>query len=287
MVAKIIDGKAVAEKLRDTIRLTIKSSIKKGLAIPKLAVIVVGRDPASLVYVRNKHRACEEVGIQSIDYSLPAKVSQKKLIALIHRLNQDKTVNGILLQLPLPKHLNANEILEHINPLKDIDGFHSSNLGYLAQRRPKLHPCTPYGVMLLLAHIQQKFKGKQAVIVGASNVVGKPMALELLAEGCTITICHRFTRHLAQHVAGADILVSAVGKPRLIKGKWIKKGATVIDVGFTMLKNGKIAGDIEFDKAKNRAKWITPVPGGVGPMTVAVLLKNTLQAQRLQEKTHG
>jgi methylenetetrahydrofolate dehydrogenase (NADP+)/methenyltetrahydrofolate cyclohydrolase len=284
MTAKIIDGKSIAAKLRSKLRSQIHSQLKKRKPAPKLAVILVGDDPASAVYVRNKHLACEEVGIQTLDYSLPAKVSQKKLIELIRKLNKDKTVSGILLQLPLPKQLKADELLEEIDPLKDVDGFHSSNLGRLAQGQPQLKPCTPRGVMLLLKAIKQRLLGKQAVIVGASNIVGKPMALELLAEGCTVTICHRFTQNLAEQVGKADILVSAVGKPGIIKGKWIKKGATVIDVGIILLPNGKLTGDVEFEQAMKKAKWITPVPGGVGPMTVAVLLENTVVAQRAQLK---
>lgn len=284
MTAKIIDGKSIAARIRDEIRTHVSKQTKLGKPAPNLAVILVGKDPASQIYVRNKHLACETAGIQSVDYSLPASVTAKKLLGLIEKLNNDKNVNGILLQLPLPKHLQADEMLEHIHPLKDVDGFHSFNLGRLAQFQPILRPCTPFGVMLLLKELGQVFAGKHAVIIGASNIVGKPMALELLAAGCTVTICHRLTKHLNQHVANADILVSAVGKPSFIKGKWIKKGATVIDVGITLLPNGKLAGDIQYQQAKERAKWITPVPGGVGPMTIAVLLKNTLLAQALQTK---
>ncbi len=283
MPTKIIDGRSIAAKLRSKIRSQILTRSKQGKPQPKLAVILVGKDPASTIYVRNKHQACEEVGIKPVDYFLPKTLTQKKLLLLIQKLNKDKTVNGILLQLPLPKHLHAEEILEKIHPLKDVDGFHSFNLGRLAQNRSQLRACTPYGVMLLLEAIKQKFLGKQAVIVGASNIVGKPMALELLAAGCTVTICHRFTKNLSEEVKRADLLVSAVGKPAFIKGKWLKKGATVIDVGIILLPNGKLTGDLEFKEAKKRAKWITPVPGGVGPMTVAVLLKNTLLAQKLQE----
>lgn len=284
MTAKIIDGRLIAEKMRNTIRSQILLRSKQRKPKPKLAVILVGDDPASQVYVRNKHLACEEVGIQSIDYSLPATISQRKLVALVQKLNKDKTVNGILIQLPLPKQIQSDFVVEQIHPLKDVDGFHSFNLGRLALDRSQLRPCTPYGVMLLLEAIGQKFKGKHAVIVGTSNIVGKPMALELLAAGCTVTLCHRFTKNLSEHIGRADLLVSAVGKPAFIKGKWLKKGVTAIDVGITLLPNGKLTGDLEFNQAKKRAKWLTPVPGGVGPMTVAVLLRNTLFAQQLQEK---
>lgn len=284
MAAKLIDGKSIAAKLRNQLRSQILLRKKARKPAPKLAVILVGDDPASEVYVRNKHQACEEVGITPLDFFLPKSISQKKLTTLVQKLNKDKSVNGILLQLPLPKHIQADVVLEQIDPRKDVDGFHSFNLGRLAQERPLLRPCTPYGVMLLLDEIGQAFQGKEAVIVGSSNIVGKPMALELLAAGCTVTICHRFTKGLAEHVSRADILVSAVGKPGLIKGKWVKKGSTVVDVGITLLKNGTLTGDLEFDEAWKRAKWITPVPGGVGPMTVAVLLKNTLLAQELQAR---
>lgn len=284
MVAKIIDGKAIAAKIRNTIRDQITALKKRGGCAPKLAVIVIGEDPASLIYVQNKHKACQEVGIESVNYSFPARLSQKKLVALIEQLNNDSSVHGILVQLPLPPTLKVNEILDKIDPLKDVDGFHPINVGFLVQRRALLHPCTPHGVILMLAHIKQKLAGKHAVIVGASNIVGRPMALELLAAGCTVTLCHRMTKNLAKHVEQADILVSAVGKPAIIKGKWIKKGAVVIDVGITKLKSGKVVGDVEFNKAQTKAQWITPVPGGVGPMTVAALLKNTLEAQKLQKK---
>jgi len=284
MTAKIIDGKAIAEKLRSKLRTKVQKITKQDQPRPCLAVILVGDDFASTVYVRNKLQACQEVGIESKSYKLSRSTSQKTLISLIQALNKNKRVHGILLQLPLPKHIQTDEVLEHIHPLKDVDGFHSLNMGRLAQFRPQLQPCTPYGVMRLLGHIKQKFPGKEAVIVGASNIVGKPMALELLAQGCTVTICHRLSQNLQQHIARADILVSAVGKPGFIKGSWIKKGATVIDVGITRLPNGKLSGDIDFNAAIKRAKWITPVPGGVGPMTVAILLENTVKAQGLQGK---
>ena len=284
MIAKIIDGKALAAQLKLEIQEKIKTKIALGHRRPGLAVILVGNDPASSIYVKNKREACEQVGIHSIFHSLPENISNEQLIELITTLNHDETIDGILLQLPLPKHIHADKILEHIIPHKDVDGFHAYNIGRLAQRRPLLRPCTPYGIMIMLEHIQQPFKGKHAVIVGASNIVGRPMALELLIAGATITVCHRFTHNLEYYVKQADILISAVGKPNLIQSEWIKEGATVIDVGITRLENGSLAGDVEFAGAKKRAAWITPVPGGVGPMTVAVLLKNTLIAAELNNQ---
>lgn len=284
MTAQVIDGKAVAAELKTEMIEKIKVGMAKGYRKPGLAVILVGEDPASSIYVRNKRQACEQVGINSIYYNLPGDIAEKKLIETIKILNHDKNVDGILLQLPLPDHIDTHKVLECIDPHKDVDGFHAYNLGRLAQRRPLLRPCTPYGVMILLHHIHQKYKGCHAVIVGASNIVGRPMALELLIAGSTVTICHRFTHDLPYYVKQADILVTAVGKPGLIKGEWIKEGSTVIDVGITRLNNGTLSGDIEFDAAKERAAWITPVPGGVGPMTVAVLLRNTLIAAGYYKK---
>lgn len=278
MTAQIIDGKAVAAQLKAEVSEKIREKLAAGHRRPGLAVILVGDDPASSIYVRNKRESCEQVGIQSFYHSLPADVQESQLIELIHQLNHDNQIDGILLQLPLPKHIHANKILEHIDPHKDVDGFHPYNFGRLAQRRPLLRPCTPYGIMLLLDHIQQKYKGSHAVIVGASNIVGRPMALELLIAGSTVTVCHRFTHDLAYFVKQADILISAVGKPHLVKSEWIKPGSTVIDVGITRLEDGTLSGDIDFAGAKERAAYITPVPGGVGPMTVAVLLRNTLVA---------
>jgi len=278
MTAQLIDGKAVAAQLKAEVKNKIQEKLALGFRRPGLAVILVGEDPASSIYVRNKRESCEQVGITSFFHSLPEDIEEKELIHLIEQLNQDEQVDGILLQLPLPKHIHANTILEHIDPRKDVDGFHPYNFGRLAQRRPLLRPCTPFGIMLLLEHIHQKFKGCHAVIVGASNIVGRPMALELLIAGSTVTVCHRFTHDLAYFVKQADILVSAVGKPGLVKAEWIKPGATVIDVGITRLADGTLSGDIEFKGALEKAAWITPVPGGVGPMTVAVLLRNTLVA---------
>jgi len=286
MTAQLIDGKAVAAQLKAEISEKIQEKIALGHRRPGLAVILVGEDPASSIYVRNKRESCEQVGIQSFNHTLPKDTDEKQLLALIDQLNHDDQVDGILLQLPLPKHIHANKILEHIDPRKDVDGFHPYNFGRLAQRRPLLRPCTPFGIMLLLNHIHQKYKGSHAVIVGASNIVGRPMALELLIAGSTVTVCHRFTHDLGNFVEQADILISAVGKPGLIKSEWIKPGATVIDVGITRLENGTLSGDIDFIGAKERAAWITPVPGGVGPMTVAVLLRNTLVAAGFYDHQH-
>lgn len=281
MAAQIIDGKAVAAQFRTKFTNLVKDACLAGKRQPGLAVILVGEDPASEVYVRNKRQACEQIGIRSIYHHLPAQIEQAALIDLIHELNHDITVDGILIQLPLPKHLDAELILETINPHKDVDGFHPYNLGRLAQRRPLLRPCTPLGVMALLDHIQQPYKGKHAVIVGASNIVGRPMSLELLIAGATTTICHRFTGDLSLYVKQADIVVAAVGKPGIIKGEWIKPSATVIDVGINRLPDGSLIGDVEFQAASERAAWITPVPGGVGPMTVAMLMQNTLTAAKI------
>lgn len=278
MTAQLIDGKSVATTLKQEMREVVLKKTAAGIPPPGLAVILVGDDPASSIYVKNKRLACEEIGIRSSYHALPSTVSEAELIELIQRLNTDAAIHGILLQLPLPKSIDAENALECIAPQKDVDGFHAYNLGRLAQRRPLLRPCTPQGIMLLLDHIHQAYKGKHAVIVGASNIVGRPMALELLIAGATVTVCHRFTQDLPNYVKQADILVSAVGKPGLIKGEWIKEGATVVDVGITRLADGSLTGDVEFNIAKERAAWITPVPGGVGPMTVAILLYNTLVA---------
>jgi methylenetetrahydrofolate dehydrogenase (NADP+)/methenyltetrahydrofolate cyclohydrolase len=284
MTAKLIDGKALAATIRQEIAAEIKIRSAEGFRQPGLAVILVGDDPASDIYVRNKRQACIDVGIKSIYHRLPSSTSETELIDLIATLNEDETVDGILLQLPLPDDIDSNLVLECIRPDKDVDGFHAYNLGRLAQRRPALRPCTPYGVMILLDSIGTSYKNKHAVIVGASNIVGRPMALELLLAGCTITVCHRFTENLAEYVQQADILVSAAGKPGIVKGEWIKPGAIVVDVGINRLADGTLTGDIEFKEARERASWITPVPGGVGPMTVATLLKNTLQAAKQNSK---
>lgn len=278
MTAKLIDGKSYAAQLKTDMASLVSQKLAKGAQKPGLAVILVGNDPASTIYVSNKQQACEQVGIHSVFHHLPDSVKESDLISLIKDLNHDASIHGILLQLPLPKHIDAEKVLECINPHKDVDGFHPYNLGRLAQRRPLLRPCTPLGVILLLDHIGQIYKGKHAVVVGASNIVGRPVALELLIAGATTTVCHRFTQNLAYFVEQADILISAVGKPGLIKGEWVKEGATVVDIGITRLPDGKLTGDIEFEAARERAAWITPVPGGVGPMTVAMLIRNTLTA---------
>jgi len=278
MSAQIIDGKAIAARLRLTLKERVAQRLAENLRAPGLAVVLVGNDPASEVYVTSKRAACKEVGILSLAYDLPVSIGQDTLLALIDELNQNPAVDGILVQLPLPGHIDSETVIERIHPHKDVDGFHPYNVGRLALRLPLLRPCTPLGVMTLLKSTGQSIRGRNAVVVGASNIVGRPMALELLLAGCTVTICHRFTQDLAEQVARADIVVAAVGKAGLIKGAWIKPGAIVIDVGTTRAENGTLTGDVEFDSARQRAGWITPVPGGVGPMTVATLLQNTLYA---------
>ncbi|SIS57873.1 bifunctional methylenetetrahydrofolate dehydrogenase/methenyltetrahydrofolate cyclohydrolase FolD [Neptunomonas antarctica] len=278
MTAQIIDGKKIAADVRRQVAEKIQDRLTKSKRAPCLAVVIVGNDPASHVYVRNKKNACIEVGIESISYDLPVDTSQQKLLSLVDELNANPDIDGILVQLPLPAELNSNEILEHIQPEKDVDGFHPFNLGRLAQRMPALRPCTPKGVMLLLESTDIDLHGQEAVVVGASNIVGRPMSLELLLAGCTVTTTHRFTRDLAFHVKRADIVVVGVGKPGLVKGEWIKEGAIVIDVGINRLEDGRLVGDVDYDIAAQSAGWITPVPGGVGPMTVACLMENTLEA---------
>ncbi len=283
MSARILDGKKIAQELRADIKRQVERRLQAGLRPPGLAVLKVGQEAASEVYVRNKREACAEVGFCSFDYDLSVDVTQQKLLSTIDHLNIHPEVDGILVQLPLPKHIDQTTIIERIHPDKDVDGFHPYNIGRLAQRIPRLRPCTPYGIMRLLAATGEVLEGKEAVVVGASNIVGRPMSLELLLGGCTVTICHRFTQNLPAHAARADVLVVAVGRPDMIKGDWIKPGAIVIDVGINRLPNGKLVGDVEFEATKQRAGWITPVPGGVGPMTVATLLLNTLQALNYQD----
>ncbi len=278
MTAALIDGKLIAQQLRHSIKDKVQQRIKKGLRAPGLAVILVGSDPASQVYVGSKRKACEEVGFVSRSYDLPPTTSQEQLFDLIDELNNDNAIDGILVQLPLPEGLDANLIIEHINPLKDVDGFHPNNVGKLALRQPGLRPCTPKGIMTLIASTGVDPHGLEAVVVGASNIVGRPMTLELLLAGCTVTTTHRFTKDLENKIRNADLLVVAVGKPEFIPGEWIKAGAIVIDVGINRLDNGKLVGDVGFAKAKESAGYITPVPGGVGPMTVASLIENTLIA---------
>jgi methylenetetrahydrofolate dehydrogenase (NADP+) / methenyltetrahydrofolate cyclohydrolase len=281
MAAQLIDGKSFAQLLKDNLKRQIEDLTAKGERPPGLAVIMVGKDPASQIYVGHKTRACKQVGIHSHLEQLPDDTDQDTLLGIIDRLNQDPTIDGILVQLPLPAQINPAKVIETISPAKDVDGFHPYNLGRLAQRNPALRPCTPHGICHLLKDIGADIKGSATTIVGASNIVGRPMALELLMEGGTVSICHRFTpRELLQtHVQNADILIVAIGKPGIINSDWLKPGVIVVDVGMNRLRDGRLVGDIDFDSAKEIAGWITPVPGGVGPMTVATLLENTFKAR--------
>ena len=278
MPARILDGKSIANNILLDIQQRVQQRTQAGKRVPALAVILVGDEPASAIYVRNKRRACETAGVHSVSYDLPSGTTQAELLALIATLNDDKQIDGILVQLPLPSHIDSETVIEKIQPDKDVDGFHPYNIGRLALRMPTLRPSTPRGIITLLRTTTDDLKGMNAVVVGASNIVGRPMGLELLLAGCTVTTCHRFTRDLPAFVASAEILVVAVGKPELVKGKWIRDGATVIDVGINRQADGSLCGDVEFEAAAQRAAWITPVPGGVGPMTVATLLENTLEA---------
>ena len=278
MGAKILDGKRIADELLDVLRARVALRVAQGKAAPGLAVVLVGDDPASAVYVRNKRRACKHVGFRSRDYDLPATATQAELTVLIDRLNADPEIHGILVQLPLPAHIDATALINRIDPRKDVDGFHPENIGRLALRQRGLRPCTSKGVMTLLAHTDRPVRGQDAVVVGVSNHVGRPLVFELMLAGCTTTCCHKFTRDLPQVVGRGDIVIVAAGKPGLVKGAWIKPGAVVIDVGINRLADGSLAGDVEFAAAAERASWITPVPGGVGPMTVATLMQNTVEA---------
>ena len=278
MAARILDGKQIAKDLRNEIRLAVDDRAASGLRPPGLAVLLVGSDPASEVYVGAKRRDCEQVGYHSIVEHLSASVTQQDLEAQINALNADPTIDGILVQLPLPEHIDAHRIIDTIDPRKDVDGFHPYNIGRLALRRPTLRSCTPKGVMLLLEHTGIELKGAEATVIGASNHLGRPMGLELLLAGCTPTVAHKFTHDTGAIARRADIVISAVGKPGLVGGDWIKPGAIVIDVGFTRDGDGKLHGDVVFDEVKQHAGWITPVPGGVGPMTRVALLQNTLIA---------
>jgi methylenetetrahydrofolate dehydrogenase (NADP+)/methenyltetrahydrofolate cyclohydrolase len=278
MTARIIDGKRIAEEFRREVRKGTDALQGKGLRRPGLAVVMVGSDPASAVYVRNKRRACEETGIASVAHDLSATTTEVDLLELIDRLNTDPAIDGILVQLPLPAHIGATAVLERIDPAKDVDGFHAYNVGRLAQGTPVMRPCTPYGMILMLEREGLDARGKDAVIVGRSNIVGRPMALELLIKGATVTVCHSQTRDLARHVGEAEILVAAIGKPHFVPGSWIRPGAIVLDVGINRRPDGKLVGDVQYDEAAKRAGWITPVPGGVGPMTIAALMKNTLES---------
>jgi len=278
MTAQIIDGKSIAAALRQEIKQQVDQRVARGQRPPGLAVVLVGNDPASQVYVGSKRKACEEVGFKSLAYDLPASTNQQQLFELIDNLNDDTSIDGILVQLPLPEHIPTESIIERIHPDKDVDGFHPYNIGRLVIRQPVLRPCTPRGVITLLEKTRIELKGANAVVVGASNHVGRPMALELLLAGCTVTVCHRFTRQLEHAVRDADLLVVAVGKPAIVKGEWIKQDAVVVDIGINRNAEGKLVGDVDFESARQRAGYITPVPGGVGPMTVVTLLQNTLYA---------
>ncbi len=278
MSAQIIDGKALAAKVRQDIKQHVEQRLAAGKRTPGLAVVQVGDDPASKVYVAHKRKDCEEVGFNSVAYDLPAETSQEKLLAIIDELNADSTVDGILVQLPVPKHIDEEAVIERIAPEKDVDGFHPYNIGRLTIQMPTLHPCTPRGVMTMLQSTGVDLTGMDAVVVGASNIVGRPMALELLMARCTVTVCHSRTKNLEDKVRGADLVVVGVGRPEMIKGDWIKPGAIVIDVGINRLESGKLVGDVEFESAREKAGWITPVPGGVGPMTRATLLQNTVDS---------
>ena len=278
----IINGKKIAKELRHTIKIKTDIRLSNGLSKPGLAVILVGENPASEVYVRNKCNACEEVGFYSLTKKFPFGVTEEELLNLIQELNNNSAINGILVQLPLPDHINEEKVIESIDPLKDVDGFHPYNIGRLALRMPVLRSCTPKGIMTLLKSTGIALEGKEAVVIGASNIVGRPVSLELLMARCTVTTCHSRTVDLEAHVKRADIIVAAVGIPGFVKGDWVKPGAVVIDVGINRLDSGKLVGDVDYESASKNADWITPVPGGVGPMTIASLLENTLQAAELQ-----
>ncbi|MFS7245615.1 bifunctional methylenetetrahydrofolate dehydrogenase/methenyltetrahydrofolate cyclohydrolase FolD [Rahnella inusitata] len=278
MAAKIIDGKTIAQQVRNEVAARVQQRLAEGKRAPGLAVVLVGENPASQIYVASKRRSCEEVGFISRSYDLPATTTEGELLKLIDQLNNDDEIDGILVQLPLPAGIDNIKVLESIHPDKDVDGFHPYNVGRLCQRAPTLRPCTPRGIVTLLERYGIDTFGLNAVVIGASNIVGRPMSMELLLAGCTTTVTHRFTKNLRHHVENADLVVVAVGKPGFIPGEWIKPGAIVIDVGINRLESGKVVGDVEYDAAAERASFITPVPGGVGPMTVATLIQNTLQA---------
>ncbi len=281
MSAQILDGKAIAADIRRELKSKVSAMTTSGKRPPGLAVVLVGEDPASQIYVRNKQRSCEEVGFLSAMHRLPAESSEATLLTLIDQLNEQDEIDGILVQLPLPKQINEEAVIERISPTKDVDGFHPYNVGRLTLKMPILRPCTPKGVMTMLDRTGQDLEGLDAVIIGQSNIVGRPMALELLARRCTITVCHSRTKNLEEKARSADILVAAVGRPEFVPGEWIKPGALVIDVGINRREDGTLCGDVDFASCKERAAWITPVPGGVGPMTIVSLLENTLQAREL------
>lgn len=286
MSAQIIDGKSIAKSIKDELAIKVSKLQQEGKRTPGLAVILVGENPASKIYVGSKSKSCEEVGFISKLYEFPDSITETALLDHIENLNNDPSIDGILVQLPLPKHINSTKVIEHIRSDKDVDGFHPYNVGRLAQRIPALRPCTPKGIMTLIKSTNVDILGMNAVVVGASNIVGRPMTLELLLEGCTTITTHKFTKDLRSFVEQADILVVAVGKPKFIPGEWIKPGAIVIDVGINRLEDGKICGDIDFEVAKERASFITPVPGGVGPMTVASLMENTMEAYELYHQNN-
>lgn len=281
MAAQLIDGKTISEALLNRVKAGVDARLAEGRRAPALAVVLVGNNPASEIYVRNKKRSCEKVGIRSVAFDLPASTTQAELLAIVDQVNADPEIDGILVQLPLPAHIDADAVIERIDPKKDVDGFHPYNIGRLALKMPLLRPCTPRGVMTMLEMSGIDPKGKHAVIIGASNIVGRPMALELLLARATVTVCHSATADLAAEVRRADIVVAAVGKPGFVPGDWIKEGAVVVDVGINRLPDGKVVGDVDFVAASERASWITPVPGGVGLMTVATLLQNTLDSANL------
>lgn len=278
MSARILDGKRIADDLLERLAVRTRARVAAGKALPGIAVILVGDEPASSVYVRNKRRACRHVGFASFDFDLPGSTPSAELFALVERLNADPAVHGILVQLPLPAHVDADALINLIDPRKDVDGFQAENVGRLVLRQRGLRPCTSKGVMTLLANTDLPVRGRHAVVVGVSNHVGRPLVLELLLAGCTTTVCHRFTEDLAEHIGRGDIVIVAAGRPGLVRGEWIKPGAIVIDVGINRREDGTLTGDVEFAAAAERAAWITPVPGGVGPMTVATLMENTLEA---------
>ena len=283
MTARILDGKALAERVTADVREKVAARIAAGRSVPGLAVVLVGENAASQVYVRNKRRTTDTVGMRSFSFDLPATASESELLDRLRALNGDPAVSGILVQLPLPRHIDAERVIETIDPKKDVDGFHPYNIGRLVLKAPTLRPCTPYGCMQLLAETGEPLVGKHAVVIGQSNIVGRPMALELLMARCTVTICHSATRDLPGIVGQADVVVAAVGKASFVQGDWIKPGAIVIDVGINRGDDGKLRGDVDFAAACERASWITPVPGGVGPMTIATLLANTLRAAEMQD----
>lgn len=280
-MSQLIDGKVLALNIREQVKEGVLQLKKKNGIVPGLATVLVGQDPASQVYVKNKNKACQECGMISHHQELSVSTSQDQLLKLIDQLNNDSTVHGILVQLPLPKQINPDKVIESIHPKKDVDGFHPINMGNLLIGKPTLQPCTPYGIMKLLESINYDLAGKNAVVVGRSNIVGKPIAIMLLAQHATVTICHSRTKNLADVVRSADLVIAAIGKPEFIKGDWIGKGAVVIDVGINRLPDGKLVGDVEFGEASKKASYITPVPGGVGPMTIAMLLWNTLEAAKI------